>query len=753
MGKLYLSKDYIIKKINISETVGVYFVNSRINNFENSISLKLNEIESILKQSMQSEVVYTNDFLKSNKNTYTNYLKEYFKKSQIYFMDRFNLKDFYVPPILSRIEEESEISSNADETELEEEKPYDDWKHLFERSNTVYITGGAGYGKTLLMQKLILDYEELNIPDAGEYIIIYGELKKFFKNDSTDPISVIEFLKDCMKRETMLDDSIISTELISYYLKSGRCIILLDALDEVDKDLRQSLHSHLVNFLKFQNRNNKICITSRARGFIPEKEIEIFQIEPLKKRQIRRYIDNIIKLEQFDTNDKESFLRQAMVLVKKKFLNSFLMLSLLTYIYKAERELPENKLELYQKCFEYISYKREGKKSLKNYDWKLLKTLLKENTFTELANLCLPNNKEVNGDEIKATLTQTYKTMYISENQTENAVDQFLLFCAERTELFVPASGENCFKFFHRSFFEYFYSQYIFTRMTSAEEVFNAWRAFDIDSEVFELTIALYKQKNQRKYQELVEYLMKKLDDSSDEIDERRYVFNVLVLCMQIIDDELYTKRFVDYLVENVEFCLGLADDVRHDIITKVIKSNCNYIDMVLYKYGEFAEYLIVYKVFSLINNLVNRFKRYYEGWDRHDTQALLSYYKTLGIFMGTNNAGKEVFEFVLMREPDIIEEPYSRISTVIYNKFYISTYCLKNSVYQLFGDMSGINVDKMIEKLKTVNGYYKKDIIFKGYNYYCSYIKHFNIVQYKKSFIYGGRYLHIPSHLNVVSV
>ena len=136
----------------------------------------------------------------------------------------------------------------------------------------------------------------------------------------------------------------------------------------------------------------------------------------------------------------------------------------------------------------------------KNYDWKLLKTLLKENTFTELANLCLPNNKEVNGDEIKATLTQTYKTMYISENQTENAVDHFLLFCAERTELFVPASGENCFKFFHRSFFEYFYSQYIFTRMTSAEEVFNAWRAFDIDSEVFELTIALYKQKNQRKF-------------------------------------------------------------------------------------------------------------------------------------------------------------------------------------------------------------------------------------------------------------
>ena len=361
------------------------------------------------------------------------------------------------------------------------------------------IIGGAGYGKSLFMKKLIGEYEKLNIVDADEYMVIYGELKNFFINNTSNPISVVDFLQNSMKRETLIEDSRVSKELINYYLKRGRCIILLDALDEVDKERRQELHSHVIHYFKNQNPNNKVCITSRARGFLPEKNIEVFEIEPLDRVQIQTYVDNIIKLGKFDKSDRESFLQQTQILVDKGFLNSFLVLSLLINIYKAERELPENKLELYQKCFEYISNKREKEKSQEKYDWALISTLMKDNTFMELANLCLPNNSDVSKVIIKERLTQIYKTKYVSENQTELAIDQFLIFCSDRTELFVPASGEDCFKFFHRSFFEYFYSQYIFTRMSSVEEIYDAWRTFDVDSEIFELTLAMFKQKNESK--------------------------------------------------------------------------------------------------------------------------------------------------------------------------------------------------------------------------------------------------------------
>ena len=38
-----------------------------------------------------------------------------------------------------------------------------------------------------------------------------------------------------MVNSTLIDKSEITYELIQYYLKVGRCIILLDALDEVEK--------------------------------------------------------------------------------------------------------------------------------------------------------------------------------------------------------------------------------------------------------------------------------------------------------------------------------------------------------------------------------------------------------------------------------------------------------------------------------------------------------------------------------------
>ena len=369
-------------------------------------------------------------------------------------------------------------------------------------------------------------------------------------------------------------------------MQRGRCIILLDALDEVEKEKRDELHSLVINYFKNQNPNNKICITSRSRGFIPEKDIEVFEIEALEATQIEKYVDNIIKLGKFDKEDRESFLAQSKILVEKGFLNSFLVLSLLINIYKAERELPENKLELYQKCFEYIANKREKEKSQEKFNWNLISILMKDNTFMELANLCLPNNSDVKGEKIKEVLTKIYKAKYVSENETELAVEQFLQFCSDRTELFVPASGEDCYKFFHRSFFEYFYSQYIFTRLQTIEDIYDALCMFDVDSEVFELTLAMYKQKNEIKYQELVEYTFNKINNGSLNKEERLIALNILILSLRVIDDELYKNQFVDFIVRNKIFCIKNIKSIHNQsIIVDVIESKQEYSDKICTQY------------------------------------------------------------------------------------------------------------------------------------------------------------------------
>lgn len=594
-----LSSNYIFKQLNQEEAAMIYFVNSKMDLLGNGVVSKLDEIVSILQQSIQAEVVYKNDMFSSNKEYYTKILKDNNRTAHIYLLDKFDIDKFYVPPFLAqrarglnfkyvrrnpifRIEMQENSYNEVD---------FDDWKYIFERSNIVYVTGGAGYGKSLFMKKLISEYEKMNIVDSREYIIIYGELKNFFANNASSAMPVLDFLQYSMKRETLIEDDRVSKNLIDYYLKRGRCIILLDALDEVDKDRRQELHSHIINYFRNQNLNNKVCITSRARGFLPEKDIEVFEIEPLDAVQIQTYVDNIIKLGKFDQNDREAFLKQTQILVDKGFLSSFLVLSLLINIYKAERELPENKLELYQKCFEYISNKREKEKSQEKYDWTLISTLMKDNTFMELANLCLPNNSDVSKDIIKEKLTNIYRAKYVSENQTELAIDQFLVFCSDRTELFVPASGEECFKFFHRSFFEYFYSQYIFTRMSTVEEIYDVWEKFDVDSEIFELTLAMFKQKNESRYQEIVEFLLTKLNILSRN-NEKINVINMLILCMQVIDDELYKKQFVDFMAENVDFCKRNIYKIHNQsIIINVINSSDEYKNIIIDKYKDIAIY------------------------------------------------------------------------------------------------------------------------------------------------------------------
>lgn len=511
-------------------------------------------------------------------------------------LDKFDINEFYVPPYLAYGKEimthTHENNKYATMGQRLSDDGFDDWKHIFERSNIVYVTGGAGYGKSLFMKKLIGEYEKLHIVNAKEYMVIYGELKNFFGKNTKNALSVMDFLQYSMQKETLIEDSRISMQLIQYYLNRGRCIVLLDALDEVDKEKRQELHSRVITYFRNQNPNNKVCITSRARGFFPEKGIEVFDISPLNQKQIQTYVDNLIRLGKFDKSDKDAFLQQALNLVDKGFLNSFLVLSLLINIYKAERELPENKLELYQKCFEYISNKREKEKSQEKYNWNLISTLMKDNTFMELANLCLPNNRDVNKQVIKETLTRIYKTKYVSENETELAIDQFLIFCSDRTELFVPASGEDCFKFFHRSFFEYFYSQYIFIRLKTVEEIYNAWKMFDVDSEVFELTIAMIKQKDEMQYQALVEFLLDRLNEKTIKHTEKVNILNMLILCMQVIDDEVYKKQFVEFLINNTGFCKKNIEKLHNqEHIVNIISANEKYKNLVIENYEKIAKY------------------------------------------------------------------------------------------------------------------------------------------------------------------
>ena len=586
----YLSKEQLFS-LFISHAKIDRSLDHTVEILKNDNAKMLKRVELMLKHG----VVESDESHENVKKKYKQILKSNFSTAHIYLLGEFDFDKFYVPPKLKAIS--SRFSRRGVDMHLQSDSPLysgTNWKDVFCDSNIIYVVGGAGYGKSLFLRNLIINQKDLAITDADDFLPIFCDLKNFSTGDGRSR-SVVDFLQESMVATTALEEDELTPNFIKYHLKRGRCIILLDALDEVPKELRYEVHKAITGYLKNVNPNNRICITSRIRGFAPMNDIMVFDIPPLSKNQVENYVDNIIALDGFKRSDKANFLEQAKGLIEKRFLSSFLVLSLLVNIYKAERKLPESKLDLYAKCFEYIAKRREEEKNVpkKQFNWDKISPLMKDNTFIKLATLCLPNNQEADRVDVVECLIDEYKMTFSDEASCLNAVSEFLGFCAERTELFVPAQREDSFKFFHRSFFEYFYSLYISLEVQDVESIFAQFTQFDIDSEIFELTVSTFKQRRHAKYVEVVDYLLRRV---GSELKGPSFVaYNILTLLVaHVISEPSYQEEYINILIDNNDIIVNSLRDregiknthtivalceANEDFSSRVMGAYANYID------------------------------------------------------------------------------------------------------------------------------------------------------------------------------
>ena len=282
---------------------------------------------------------------------YQERLGAYYRKGFIYLLGEFDFNDFYIPPQLFS----GMTASSPEKRAAAASYAAKGWQHIFQKNSMLYIIGVPGSGKSLFLRNLINNHKELSFPHAGQYLVIYCDMKTYYTNGDSNQKSLPDFLRETIINTTGMEKSEISPEFIRYHLQMGRCLILMDALDEVPSANRLNLHKMVVSYFKGLHPDNKLCITSRARGFFPQEHIEVLHIPDLTKKDISSYLDKMIALGKFKAGEKKTFLSQAQVLIEKNFLTNFLILSLMVNIYKAERELPANKVELYKKCFEYIA--------------------------------------------------------------------------------------------------------------------------------------------------------------------------------------------------------------------------------------------------------------------------------------------------------------------------------------------------------------------------------------------------------------
>lgn len=440
----------------------------------------------------------------------------------------------------------------------EEQQRLQEVADLFADDDIIYIVGGAGYGKSLFLRRICTTPQMLKGFEEEPRLILRGDIKQLVRDDGSRR-TMIDFLQDCFREQSLRADGDFSQGFLTDCLKAGRCLVLLDALDEVGNEHREELHSLIISFFTTTYPGNKVCITSRDRGFIPRKNITCFYIQPVGKDDIISYADRFISLNLFSEEFKDDFVAEASKLVEKQFVKGFLTLSLLLTIYREEGKLPDDKLQLYQKCFEYMANLREKEKDFirntktgKIYDWDILDRFLSDESFMLLADRAVPNNRDISDRVIKKLLTDRYGSHFPSLLACKNAVDEFLQFCGDRTEVFVPSINSNThYRFFHRSFFEYFYAQYICTSAADVQQICTMLESFDVDSEIYELLVMSYWANDcEDTVEVLTEHLFHQaaLCRSDPDSNDQAKAFEMLVMLLQVLDEPECHARFAELL-------------------------------------------------------------------------------------------------------------------------------------------------------------------------------------------------------------
>lgn len=454
--------------------------------------------------------------------------------------------------------------------------------NIFRFTDIVYIIGGAGYGKSLFLKNLCVSPPENMCSPENQMLIIRGDLKRMIRPDGSFK-PMLEYLSECLTNGSLRSPEELPTDFLQRCIRAGRCLVLLDALDEVGNDQRNELHRLVITYFREHGAKNKVCITSRDRGFIPEKKICCLSIKPITEKDVREYVDRFIALGKFQESEKERFIGQAASLIDKGFVKGFLTLSLLLAIYKNEQELPANKVALYQKCFEYIANIREKNKRLllnsstgREYDWEMLAKLMGDATFMELAQLGTPSNRDVPRDAIDGLMTRLYSQRFHSETECREAVEVFLQFCADRTEVFVPSPNSNTeYRFFHRSFYEYFYASFIATRTRTVEDTYRKLDGFEVDSELFELLVELYNKINPTYLRELIEYAFRQAEEKLHNVDGgASSAFDTLVMLMQAADENDLSERLIRLFLDEGVLISEMHFKVSFDMIGAVFEKN-----------------------------------------------------------------------------------------------------------------------------------------------------------------------------------
>lgn len=414
------------------------------------------------------------------------------------------------------------------------------WQQLTIEHPVAVIQGYPGMGKTTLLNRLTLYMarRSLGQPDSmmsdnlePPLIPIFVRLRDYaeeYKRTASD-CSLLNYFRSMMKRLDIPGlDSFLMKEL-----SAGRCLIMLDGLDEInDLDTKRRVEEAIKAFITdYSSSNgisnfNRVLITSRVAGYDQSTfhEYPHYTITELTAKQCEDFL-----MRWSRANARRSLVQQEEGMLTEttaKMVKSFtaalagnpsvreltknpLLLTLLALLQQKSEVLPRARVDL---CTLATRTLLENRNVAKN-----LPPIPESQAVHRLGLIAFKMQESGNSlnhyKEVLNLLTQSIASEGGTPDQVRQEAEEFLNRIRERGGIFVLRSRDH-FGFTHRIFQEYFAARYFLVELRQdpdhwlPELIKRVHRLDDLWREPFLLAVAYSSDENEMLSNQIIQRLL-----------------------------------------------------------------------------------------------------------------------------------------------------------------------------------------------------------------------------------------------------
>ena len=297
------------------------------------------------------------------------------------------------------------------------------WDYLTSESFTDHLAliGAPGSGKTTLLKKVALQMTGRYRPRIRQQFPILLFLREHTEAIlATPPPSLAEVASADLvrKQSSVLPPAIWFKDK----LDTGRCLVLLDGLDEVASlEVRQKVVAWVETQMAAFPRN-RFLISSRPHGYrtCPVSGVSVLEIQPFNRDQMRQFIHNWYRANEIHASGKldpgvEMKAREGAEDLLRRLGNSQtltelavnpLLLTMIATVHRFRSSLPGRRVELYAEICDVFLGKRQRARGVED----TLTPIQKRRVLQSLAyQLMSTKRREVTVEEAAETISEALR--------------------------------------------------------------------------------------------------------------------------------------------------------------------------------------------------------------------------------------------------------------------------------------------------------------------------------------------------------